>query len=704
MNTFPMTDDVVLIGGGHTHALVLRMWGMKPMAGARLTLINPGPTAPYSGMLPGHIAGHYARAELDINLVKLARFAGARLIIGAAEGIDLDARTVQVPGRPPIAFDLCSVDIGVTARMPKLKGFAEHGIPAKPLAGLADAWAHYLTLETQADIVVLGGGVAGIELAMAMAHALHARSRPYTVTVLDRGAALTALRPGTAKILRKKTKDLGIQIKEQAEVTEIGATFVTLKDGTRLSADFVTGAAGAHPYPWLAETGLNHTDGFLDVSPTLQTSDPDIFAVGDCAHLTVSPRPKAGVYAVREAPFLLDNLRARLSGASLRSYTPQDDYLKLISLGDKAAIGEKFGVAPHGHVMWQLKDWIDQKFMNQFRDLPVMEAPERPALRTAGFDKTVLSEPPCGGCGAKVGRAALSTAVTGPFDDAATLSFGEKTQVISTDHLSAVTEDPALMARIAAVHALGDIWAMGASPQVATATIILPRMSATLQHRTLDEIMQNARAVFDAAGAKIVGGHTTTGDTLTIGFTITGLCDAPLTISGAQPGDRLILTKPIGTGVLLASEMRLSLKGEYIQPLFDCMTQPLDKAAQILSGAHAMTDVTGFGLAGHVLNICEHSGVAARITLADVPLLPGALEQAQAGVRSTLYPDNRALAPHMAETALTSLLFDPQTCGGLLAAVPGSEATDRLEALRAAGYTAALIGEIVTGAPTIDVL
>ena len=122
----PLTRDVVLIGGGHTHALVLRMWGMNPLPGARLTLIDPGPKAAYSGMLPGHVAGHYARSELDIDLVRLAGFAGARLVLGAAGHIDLQAQHIHVPGRPPIGFDLASIDIGISSGMPTLAGFSEH--------------------------------------------------------------------------------------------------------------------------------------------------------------------------------------------------------------------------------------------------------------------------------------------------------------------------------------------------------------------------------------------------------------------------------------------------------------------------------------------------------------------------------------------------------------------------------------------------
>ncbi|HBB84525.1 MAG TPA: bifunctional NADH dehydrogenase FAD-containing subunit/selenide, water dikinase SelD, partial [Sulfitobacter sp.] len=171
----PLTRDLVLVGGGHAHALVLRKWGMDPLPGARLTVINPGPTAPYTGMLPGHIAGHYGRDELEIDLMRLCRHAGARLILGAATGIDRAAREITFEGRGGVAYDVASIDIGITAKM-DLPGFADHAVGAKPLDLYAARWREFLAAvkagEQPPKVAVIGGGVAGCELAMAMAFAL----------------------------------------------------------------------------------------------------------------------------------------------------------------------------------------------------------------------------------------------------------------------------------------------------------------------------------------------------------------------------------------------------------------------------------------------------------------------------------------------------------------------------------------------------
>ncbi len=692
MNTLPFTRDLVLIGGGHTHALVLRQWGMNPLPGVRLTVINPGPTAPYSGMLPGFVAGHYTRGELDIDLVKLARFAGARLINGYATGIDKAVRTIAVADRPPIAYDVAAVDVGITSTMPDLPGFTAHAIPAKPLGTFASRWDAFRATAKNPQIAIIGGGVAGAELAMAMSHAL--RGQNPVVRLLDRSSVLTALGYKARQKMLAALAAENVEIIEDAEVSEIFAEGVVLKDGRTIRSDFTTGAAGAKPHDWISETGLDLHEGFITVDASLTSSDPNVFAVGDCAHLSHDPRPKAGVYAVREAPVLYDNLRAKLSGGTLQAYKPQKDYLKLISLGEKSALAEKFGTARAGPLLWKLKDHIDRKFMTQFNELPMMESPKLPRTVALGVKEALGDKPMCGGCGAKAGRKALQSVLSDTFgDDAGLVQPG---QVISTDHLRAFTFDPVVMTRISAVHALGDIWAMGAKPQAATASIILPRMSSELQERTLSEIMDTANQVMAEAGAKIVGGHTSLGEELTIGFTVTGLSKTPIGLGGAMPGDVLILTKPIGSGTIMAAEMAGQAPGADVIACFEQMGQAQAKAAEILSKANAMTDITGFGLAGHLRGICDASGTGAALDLTAIPVMQGARALSDRGIRSSLFEDNRSGAGPISGPAF-DLLYDPQTAGGLLAAVPAKGAEALLGELQKAGYDAAMIGEIVTG-------
>ncbi|SMX44944.1 selenide, water dikinase SelD [Actibacterium lipolyticum] len=720
----PLTRDLVLIGGGHTHALVLRMWGMNPLPGTRLTLINPGPTAPYSGMLPGFVAGHYQREALDIDLVKLARFAGARIVFGRVDGIDREARLINVTGRAPIFYDVASVDIGITSDLPALEGFTAHAVPAKPLGAFATRWDGFVqSAPTSPRVAVIGAGVAGVELSLAAQHRMEQAGLNGHVVLLEAGeAALRDIGDGARRALLAQLEQKRVELRVNAKIARVTNNGVTLETDEDIAAGFVIGAAGALPQAWLGDTGLQLSDGFIDVGPTLQSlNDPAIFAVGDCAHLTHAPRPKAGVFAVREAPVLVHNLRAALSGGRLQPYHPQKDYLKLISTGHKRAVADKLGLRLEGDWLWRWKNQIDQKFMGKFRELPVMTSvPEVPTRAALGLAEMLQgAKPPCGGCAAKPGAHVLSDGLAGlqqPMrsdvlqgagDDAAVLRHGDGVQVITADHFRAFFDDPYLMARIAAVHALGDIWAMGAQPQAALATLILPRMRDRMQEQTLREIMAAASEVFREAGADLVGGHTSVGPELTVGFTVTGLhSGAPVGLSGAKPGDVLLLTKPIGSGTIFAAEMQGQARGEDVAAALGVMAGPLGTASGILAPvAHAMTDVTGYGLAGHLLTILRASGVSADLSLAQVPFMQGALELAQSGIRSTLYPDNAVMQAQMAGfdegDPRCALLLDPQTAGGLLAAVPPEHVDATLAELSAKGVTAVRIGVLGEGPPLI---
>ncbi|WP_432817358.1 selenide, water dikinase SelD [Sulfitobacter sp. JB4-11] len=709
LSDVPLTRDLVLVGGGHAHALVLRAWGMKPLPGARLTVINPGPTAPYTGMLPGYVAGHYGRDELEIDLVRLCRHAGAALILGEATDIDRQRRQVHVAGRGPVSYDVASIDIGITAEM-DLPGFAAHGIGAKPLGGYAARWAGFLQDVAAGDVApqvaVIGGGVAGCELAMAMAHAMRTKGVKPEVVVIEAAQQISGMGGAARRKVQAAMADLGIAVRIKTQVAEVKPGAVQLQGGDVVPAQLCVGAAGAFPHGWLAQTDLPLVEGFIDVRPDLRVRGDDaLFAVGDCAHMAHAPRPKAGVFAVRAAPVLKHNLTVALAGGAMRHFRPQKHYLKLISLGGKRALAEKYGLTLEGAALWQWKDRIDRAFMDRLDNLPAMTPQRLKGLVAQGGDRN--AKPLCAGCGAKVGQGVLDTAldVLGPAtgavvttagDDAAVLRQpGGGFQVLSTDHLRAFVPDPVVMTRIAAVHALGDIWAMGAQPQVALANIILPQMSAELQARRMTEITRTAMEVMGAAGAQLVGGHTTMGAEMTIGFTITGVREsAPINVAGVQAGDVLVLTRPIGSGVILAAEMQGKASGRDVADLLAQMAQPQGRTAAHLAKAHAMTDVTGFGLAGHVAAIARASELSAVLWQAEIPVYAGARALVERGVASSLMPANRDHAP--VDGLEDPLLHDPQTAGGLLAAMTSEDAE---QAVMAIGSDARIIGVLGDGRP-----
>lgn len=719
---YPLVQDVVLVGGGHAHALVARMWAMDPTPGVRLTIISPDPAAPYTGMLPGLIAGHYTRDALMIDLVRLARFAGARLILDRVTAIDRDHRQLILQDRAPIPYDILSLDIGITSDLPQVVGFAQHGQAAKPLGDYAQKWAAFLARDLdQPNLVLIGAGVGGVELALASAHRL--RSKFAKITLIQRGdTALAGVSAVARAMLLDTLRAAGVALITGAEPAAILADRVILQDGREVASDFTLAVVGARAQGWLDQTGLRLRDGFVTVGPTLQSSDPLIFAAGDCADLAFAPRAKAGVYAVRAAPVLLHNLRAVLQKRPLRRFAPQRDYLKLVSLGGQSALADKWGLPLRGPWLWRQKDRIDRAFMAKFADYPVMGALALPPHPIAGLAEAMGVQPLCGGCGAKLGAQDLAEGLralpapkradvlSGRGDDAAILRMGAGVQVITTDHLRAFSCDPAMMGRIAAIHALGDIWAMGAAPQAALAQITLPDASGPMGARILADVMGAAAAVFAAHGADMVGGHSTTGAELTVGFTVTGLAARAITKGGGMAGDALILTKPLGSGVIMAAEMAMArvpgmVLGEVVAGAMAQMCRAQGGAAAILSGAHAMTDVTGFGLAGHLLEMLAASHLAAELSA--IPAMGGAVELIAKGIGSSLLPANMAATEGRiidASPAQLAILNDPQTAGGLLAAVPADQADELVARLRAGGDQASIIGHLRSGAPIISVI
>ena len=255
---------------------------------------------------------------------------------------------------------------------------------------------------------------------------------------------------------------------------------------------------------------------------------------------------------------------------------------------------------------------------------------------------------------------------------------------------------------------MGDIWAMGSDPEIALTNIIIPESSNDIQKRTIEEIIDGANSVFGAEGVKIVGGHTSLGKELVIGFTLGGFSkNHPKTVDKACVGDQIIITKPLGSGVLLAGEMRFEGEGQDLKNLFDAMSKSQSSIANVLRKvANSMTDITGFGLGGHLLNIVSKSNVGAKLYLDQIPVYPGANNLIAKDIRSSIFENNYMYSERMIikTTANTDILFDPQTSGPLLATVPKSKVKGVITSGEKLGFECKVIGELTNGKPYIEVL
>ncbi len=734
----PVAKDLVLIGGGHSHVAVLKRFGMRPVPGLRLTLITRDIDTPYSGMLPGLVAGHYGFDECHIDLGPLARFAGARLYHAEVEGVDLDNRLVHAPGRPPIAYDVLSINTGSRPNRVDIPGVDEFALAAKPIDIFLRRWQRLVQRVREHEgafrVVVVGGGAGGVELALSTQWRLRQElkaagrdpSQLHYHLVSRSDGIMSGHSAGVRERFERIFAERGIATTTDSAVTTVAEDHVRTADGNLIAADAVIWVTSASAPAWLRESGLAvDDDGFVRVGESLRSPSHDnVFAAGDVASLP-DARPKSGVFAVRQGGVLADNLRAAATGGRLRPYRAQRRFLGLISTGDQYAVASYGGWSHESAWLWQVKDWIDRRFMRKFSELPEMDQEQAPQLAAGVADSDAIRELSaiamrCGGCGAKVGATVLSRVMQrlpearrddvligrDAPDDCAMLKVPEgKVMVQSVDYFRAFIDDAYTFGAIAANHALGDVFAMGAEAQSALAIATVPYGRERVVEETLHDLLAGALSVLEPSGAVLAGGHSSEGAELAFGLSVNGLIDPEKAWrkQGLRPGDALVLTKPIGTGTLFAAEMRGRAKGRWVDAAIRSMLLSNLDAARCLQSfaATACTDLTGFGLVGHLLEMTKASQVDAVIERDALPLLDGALATVEAGILSSLQPQNLRLRRGIRDIEQAShhpvypLLFDPQTAGGLLAGVPADRAADCIEALHRCGYPdAAVIGRI----------
>ncbi|MBD2022526.1 selenide, water dikinase SelD [Leptolyngbya sp. FACHB-36] len=747
-NTASIVKDLVLIGGGHSHAIVLRMFGMKPLSGVRVTLITEASDTAYSGMLPGHVAGFYSHEECHIDLRVLTQFAGAQLYVDRVVGLDLQNNRVLCADRPPVAFDCLSIDIGSTPKLPAIHSDPNAIIPAKPVRRFLEDWSRIVDSVTQFPekpirIGVVGGGTGGVELALTMHHRLQqifrAAQQPdrLTLHMFQRDAELMPTHNRWVRNrLRSRLTERGVQLHLRQSVREVTSGQVRCESGLSVDCDFVIWVTQASAPDWLSKAGLAvDEDGFVLVDDGLRSSHPQVFAAGDIATMVNHPRPKAGVFAVRQGKPLFDNLRRALQDQPLRPFRPQTHYLSLIGTGDESAIADWGSFGWESPLLWRLKDRIDRAFMRRFSHLPTMEpargnegrgAIAKP-LQKSWSEQDASDLMRCAGCGSKVGSTVLSRVLQriqsdrpshssvlvglDTPDDAAVIQIPPNRVLVQTiDYFPALINDPFLFGQISANHALSDVFAMGAQPQSALAIATVPYARDEIVEETLYQLLSGALRVLHQADAALIGGHTTEGADLAFGLSCNGVADPDrlLRKGGMEPGQVIILTKPIGTGTLFAAQMRQQATGHWIERAIAAMCQSNQAAAACFLEyrATACTDVTGFGLIGHLLEMVRASRVAVTLNLATVPMLEGARETVRAGILSSLHPQNLRSTQFLDNLSAVDshpdfpLLFDPQTSGGLLASVPAAEGDRCLTALKMQGYLeSAIIGQVV---PLLD--
>ena len=695
----PIFKEIILVGGGHAHALLIRRWAMKPLAGVRLTLISPQAQTPYSGMLPGLVAGHYNPDQMHIDLPKLCHWAGVRFIQGRVEGLDAEQKMLTVSDRPNLYYDVLSLDIGSTPNH-QVVGVAEYATAIKPIAKFYQGWQTVLEALRQKkesqSIAVVGGGAGSIETILAMVRAIKSDSKIVCKVqfklIYSTSSILTGYSEELIKSVENTCHRMKVSLHGNFKVNQVEESQLNSEQGQQESFDFLFWCTQASAAQWPAEAGLACTsDGFVKVNDELQSINyPEVFASGDIAHMDNNPRPKAGVYAVRQAPFLYENVQRYLLERTLKTYSPQDDFLSLLSLGDKKAVANhRYLSRLPERLIWQWKNYIDRKFMRKFHVLPKLKMPKADGTVDSALipmlERQEKLQPKirCAGCGAKIGSGILSkvlTELTGDYqpEDACVIEWPDSRLLQTIDHIKAPFDDPYMFGRIAVQHALSDLYAMNAVPHSIQVALTLPFAGRDIQTRELRQLLQGVLSVCDELKVKLLGGHSTESEELSLAVVANGRAtEQGFTKQGLKAGDLLVVSKPLGTGLILAGQMSGGVSGADFLTSLHWMNKSNYKAAQLLNslGVSACTDVTGFGLLGHLSEMLSDSNLQVELSEGKIPCLPGAWELAKQGVRSSLFPQNaQALVGDerwqvLVDSEYWSLLLDPQTSGGLLAGI-----------------------------------
>jgi len=706
---------VVLLGAGHTNAHIIRMWRMQPLPDAQLICVSNFGTATYSGMLPGTLAQQYTPPEMEIDLVRLCAASGVRLLRAEVSGHDAQNQELLLANRQPLKYDVLSVGVGSVPSV--LPNSSKTALAIKPMQTFLSR------LEKQFDrltktvsnrpwrIAIAGAGAAGVEITLCLPKRINHNAE---ISLIDRSSEILKGMPTrTRHLALQELKRQGVQLLLNREIVDIDDNGrIILDDGNTLDCDLLLWATSANSPPVLDQLKLpTDSRGFLLIRDTLQSTGSDaVFVVGDSGTGSEHPWPKAGVYAVRQSPVLWENIACLLQGRPLTKWKPQPSFLSLLNTGDGRAILTYRGLSVHARWCWKLKDWIDRRFMAKYQDYsPAMASPPQPP--------TAANEPMfCGGCGCKVDADLLTRVLrklnnpSAPHvlvgldqpDDIAVLQPVAGAALAATaDFFTTFLDDPHLMGRIAALNALSDMQAKGAKSLGALALVSLPHGARSQQEQYLLQLLDGSLGELRPAGVPLVGGHTIEAAQATIGFAILGEIDPNTMASkgGLRVGDQLVLTKPLGTGILLAAHMRARCQSNWMDLLLSGMLTSNQSASEIAREFRlkAVTDVTGFGLANHLLEMLRPAGLSAELHLDKIPLLPGVPELVEQSIESTLAPSNRAAEanvrcddPLRSDPRYTAL-FDPQTSGGLLMGVADEQLAGLLNRL---GPTATVIGQV----------
>ncbi len=675
----------------------------KSKPAGMITLVTKASTTIYSGMFPGVVAGKYKIDEILIDLRKLASKAGVSFVIAEIEGINLKEKKLLLAGRPEIEYSLLSLNIGTKTNInPKLfiKGDRDLTVPIKPFSEsykfIVDQDIHKNDSSAK-PFVIIGGGFAGIEIAFSLRKRWPKRSILLKVK----------LGRNINKNLLRNLKALDIEITQKQPSISYPKLICT----------------GNKSFNWLKDSGLPiDENGRVLTKKTLQVLNyPELFAVGDCGVIQDYPRPSSGVWAVRAAKPLAINLECITKGLKLEEWIPQRKAIQILDINfrnkkSKAFVSWGEVIIGPFNLLSSLKELIDKQFISKF-DL----------VKDIDLDMSLEEEMiKCRGCAAKLAFNPLSSAlnkldlIESLKDDSINIGIlnSDKTLIQSVDGFPSLISDPWLNGRLLAFHSCSDIWACGGSVISAQSLVNLPSISNNLQQELLYQVLEGINSALTIQGANLIGGHTLESRKISeepfsleieSSLTVNGIIDDTKYFwskGGMRKGDEILISRSLGTGIIFSAFMNGQLKPYILDNVLKEMNKSQHEMVNYINEltnlnpsskiVNACTDITGFGLLGHLSEMLESTNsdqlkmnlepLKVNLELDNIPLYDGVKELLDRGFESTLAPANQIFLKNIDGdknlrfelisndsssnrsfyNAMRKILVDPQTCGPLV--------------------------------------
>ena len=679
--------QLVLIGGGHANVQVLKKLCNNNIKGLHTILISEHFEATYSGMTPGYIHKDFRKDEISIDLQRLCFNAGATFIKDKVVKIENINKNLELQNLPSIHYDLLSINTGSISNTKGLEiENASRCFFVKPISLLVKNLGQIdqIIKNKKNKIAIIGGGVASYELAFSI-------SRRYKnnveITILGKNFLKEKnLNRKTKKYLKKISNQFGIK-EFKGEVVTISKTHLILKNGFKFECDLSLLSSGADIETWLSNSNLNKDkNGFIAVDNNLlSTNDKSVFVTGDACSIENNLRPKSGVMAVRQGEVLKENIFSKLTGRSLVKLKPQKNWLYLIGTHEKYALLNYYFLSFHGRWCWKLKETIDRRFINKFK----FSSGKSMTKKNFEIEKSKNIKMYCQGCGSKVSKKTLvkflnSESSNPELSDASIVNNNSLSQLQSIDHIKLFSSfNPFDFGVISYLHSQNDILSSGGSVQSISVSQGLPFSEGIIESFYMEYFMKGIKSESIKDDSVIISGHSYQSKEPGITITMNGIFEKQISKNQGKENDLIYLTKPLGTGYLLAAYFNNSdlISSIDFQNLNTWLKKGNSKASEISKSfnSNIATDISGFGLASHLSDICRSSKLSAEIKLNEEILINKNIKILE-NFQSTGFDNNYLSSADdiliSNSNKLKNILFDPQTNGPLLISI---HPKDRIE-------------------------